>query len=495
MTTPTVRIVLTPHARPQTAPRHEGSTWLVPLLSSVIATIILLAGTRRAWTHLQAALAFSLIAIPCFAYAGWRQTRRTQIPLFAVLAAAHTVFYGVGVFWTGILEQSETRTATAVLAMANLGVTGLFVGVQATSGIRRLHLPDVPADIHGWSLIRLIAACQILVPFLPVGAGGDFRQAIVIFLSFVPVVAFLILWDATLRGKATAVDKALVIVFLASSILAGLAQGWLGGCVGNLVVAAIAYVRVRRKLPILSAAALILVMLFLQGGKSAFRERYWYGDDSAGALAKASFWIEASAERLNARIGQHSNGDSLYDALQPLLTRSSVVEESATVYENTPSLVPYQHGATYRYLLITLIPRFLWPTKPSVNDANRFYQLAYGVTQQQDLDRVAIGAGLIPEAYMNFGWFGIPAVMCLAGAALGLFERVFLNRHAGVFASAVGLAYVLQLLALNGQAAAYFGGMIQIVGLTILIFLPALRFPKRTGQLRWRVLALRGGAQ
>jgi hypothetical protein len=185
----------------------------------------------------------------------------------------------------------------------------------------------------------------------------------------------------------------------------------------------------------------------------------------------------------------------LRDALQPLLTRSSEVKESATVYRNTPSAVPYQYGATYRYLLIALIPRFLWPDKPSVNDANRFYQLAYGVTQQQDLDHVAIGAGLIPEAYMNFGWAGIPAIMCLAGVILGLFERVFLSRQAGLFASAVGLAYVLQLLALNGQAAAYFGGMIQIVGLTILIFLPGLRFRKRTGKLRWRVRALPGGAQ
>ena len=83
--------------------------------------------------------------------------------------------------------------------------------------------------------------------------------------------------------------------------------------------------------------------------------------------------------------------------------------------------------------------------------------------------------------------------MFLAGVILGVFERVFLSRHAGVFASALGLAYVLQLLALNGQAAAYFGGMIQIVGLTILIFLPGLRFPKRTGHLRWRV-RLRPGA-
>jgi hypothetical protein len=265
--------------------------------------------------------------------------------------------------------------------------------------------------------------------------------------------------------------------------------------VGNLVLAGIAYIRVRRRLPILTVAALIVIMLFLQGGKAAFRERYWYGNDNAGALAKAAFWIDASVERLHSHIGQQSTGESLRDSLQPLLTRSSVVKESATVYENTPSLVPYQYGATYRYLLITLIPRFLWPGKPSVNDANRFYQLAYGVTRQQDLDHVAIGAGLIPEAYMNFGWAGIPAVMCLAGVILGIFERLFLSRQAGIFASAVGLAYVLQLLSLNGQAAAYFGGMIQIVGLTILIFLPGLRFPRRTGQLRWRVCVQQGVAQ
>jgi Na+/H+ antiporter NhaA len=78
--------------------------------------------------------------------------------------------------------------------------------------------------------------------------------------------------------------------------------------------------------------------------------------------------------------------------------------------------------------------------------------------------------------------------MCLAGVILGVFERIFLGQHAGTFASAVGLAYVLQLLSLNGQAAAYFGGMIQIIGLTMVIFLPGLRFQVRSSpaRLQWR---------
>jgi hypothetical protein len=278
-----------------------------------------------------------------------------------------------------------------------------------------------------------------------------------------------------------------VTVFLAASVFAGLATGWLGGCVGTLVLASIAFVRVRHRLPMIPLAAIVVTMLFLQAGKSAFRERYWYGADRAGAVEKAQFWIAKSFQELTGFSGQAGGKGFHESVVMPLLTRSSLVMESATVYENTPSIVPYQFGATYRYLLITLIPRFLWPSKPSVNESNRSYQLSYGVTQAQDLDHVAIGAGLIPEAFMNFGWIGIPVVLCLAGIVLGVFERIFLGQHAGAFATAVGLAYVLQLLALNGQAAAYFGGMIQIVGLTILIFLPGLCFKRRSARIEWRV--------
>lgn len=462
--------------------------WLTPFLISSAATVLLLSTSRHAGTQLQAAMAFALIAIPCFAYAEWRQTRRTQIPLFAVLAAAHALFYCLSLFWTGVLDEAPEKTATAILAMALLGVCGLFVGMRIDV-VRRVGLPDVPKDRREWGLIRAIAACEVLVPLLPVGSGGEFRQELTILLNFVPLVAFLLLWDATLRGKGTALDKVLIVGFLTANVTGGLASGWLGSCVGTFVLASIAFVRVRRRIPVIPLTGIVLAMLFLQGGKSAFRERYWYGSGDAGAIEKAEFWIEKSTERLTALTGQpgvETFGESFGT---PLLTRSSLVSEAATIYEQTPAIVPYQNGATYGYLLITLLPRFLWSCKPSVNDSNRFYQISYGVTQQDDLDHVAIGAGLIPEAYMNFGWAGIPLAMCLAGVVLGIFERIFLGRHSGAFASAVGLAYVLQLLALNGQAAAYFGGMIQILGLTILIFLPGLRFQKRPFPVRlhWRL--------
>jgi hypothetical protein len=55
-------------------------------------------------------------------------------------------------------------------------------------------------------------------------------------------------------------------------------------------------------------------------------------------------------------------------------------------------------------MFITLIPRFIWPDKPSVNDANQYYQVAYGLTTEENLDGVSIAVGVMTEGFINFGW-------------------------------------------------------------------------------------------
>src|ERR1017187_10322919 len=175
-------------------PQHGVmGTWVIPLASSSVVTLLLLATSRSSITHLQGAIAFALIAIPCFAWADWQRTRRTQIPLFAVLAGAHTVFYCVSVVSTELLDRSAEATSTAVLGMALLGVCSLFMGMRTGASsalVRRATLPDVPSDTGKWWFIRAIAGSQILVPFVPVGSGGEFRQVIAILVFFVPLVAF-----------------------------------------------------------------------------------------------------------------------------------------------------------------------------------------------------------------------------------------------------------------------------------------------------------------
>ena len=268
-----------------------------------------------------------------------------------------------------------------------------------------------------------------------------------------------------LRGKGTGVDRALVVIFLASSIFAGLVTGWLGGCVGTLVLASIGFVRVRRRVPAIPVASIVLAMVFLQGGKSAFRERFWYQNEQAGAFKKARYWIEMSVERsvvqglgrgcrgacIDAVVAGKGVGDGLRE--YAVAGALSIWLELRVPVDHADPTIPVAGqtvGESTQPLLSGCLRR----------DAGRR-------SRPRRHRRRADSGGLY-----EFRLGGNSAGHGAAGIVLGIFERVLLGRNAGTFASAVGLANVLQLLALNGQAAAYLGGMVQIVGLTIMIFLP-----------------------
>jgi hypothetical protein len=95
----------------------------------------------------------------------------------------------------------------------------------------------------------------------------------------------------------------------------------------------------------------------------------------------------------------------------PGFERMYLLSQVAHVLDVTPADVPFQGGQTYAFVAVTLVPRFLWPDKPSVNDANRFYQRAYGLTAERQLAGVSIAVGVLGEAFINFGWPGVIVMM------------------------------------------------------------------------------------
>ena len=148
------------------------------------------------------------------------------------------------------------------------------------------------------------------------------------------------------------------------------------------------------------------------------------------------------------------------------------------VMQMTPTQVPYQNGRLYKYLVITLIPRAIWPDKPSFSEANQFYQVAYGITDRRDLGKVSMSVGTLTESYINFGWFGPPLVMLIIGLLLNLIRRYFLDAEQGEFLRCLGIVLLPNLLIVESQAAQYLAGIIQAVLLTIVIFMPALHLAR-----------------
>jgi len=157
------------------------------------------------------------------------------------------------------------------------------------------------------------------------------------------------------------------------------------------------------------------------------------------------------------------------------MERASLLGQVAHVLELTPSQVPFQEGQTYSYLAIKLIPRFLWPEKPSVSQANRFYQVAYGLTDERNLDKTSIAVGSMAEGYVNFGWLGVIAVMLGIGAILRIYEVMCSTSQSNTLLLAIGISLLPPFLAIESQLAQYIAGMLQNVFLTFLIFLPVTR--------------------
>ena len=243
----------------------------------------------------------------------------------------------------------------------------------------------------------------------------------------------------------------------------------------------IGYFDVRRRLPKAVIVGLVIVILFLQPGKNEFRRRYWHGiGNTVGTTSeRATFWLSASFRAWSDALERPEKRSKLFGET---VTRASLFEPTAMVMQMTPSQVPYQNGRLYRYLAVSLIPRAVWPDKPSFSEANQFYQVAYGITDRRDLSKVSMAVGILAESYINFGWFGPPFVMLLIGLLLNLIRRYFLDAEQGEFLRCLGIALLPNLMIVESQAAQYLAGIIQAVLLTVVIFMPAVHLANRTAR-------------
>jgi hypothetical protein len=436
----------------------------------------------------QAVAALLLCWIPWAAYRNWLRGDRNNIPMFALLAAMFWLAYAVPFFWAkhvinGIFGSRvlPESTITDSLYLAVLGVVCLWLGMRVAGCFH--WLPGLRADVSDSSNRRNYLRATFVVgtlvkAFVPITAFGEGgRQVVSNFENIVPVVGFAILVRYYLRGRIMQFDKFLIYTYGLIALVVGISSGWLGSFVGTGVVCAVVYVYERRKFPMKAALVVLPIILFFQPAKATFRERYWKEESSDSRIERAGFWVENSWALWNKAL-MNPDGEQIGEQIKELsnatLSRFSLLQQSANVIELTPSRVPYQYGSLYSYIAVTFVPRLFWPDKPSVNDANRWYQVTYGMTDLQHLSTVSIAGGTVAESYINFGWLGPLLIIVPLGFLLGSFERIFLHADSGLLFSCIGAVLVPQLLAIESQMAQYVAGLTQQVSLVLLILVPTL---------------------
>jgi O-antigen polysaccharide polymerase Wzy len=442
----------------------------------------------------QEALAFFLCWMPWTSYRRWLHGKRDSIPLFALLSSMFWLAYAVPLFWaqhvvTGVFGRRVLTEAfiTQAMLLGVMGVVCLWLGIK----VARISqwFPKVSRDVSSnpskLTYLRVVFVFGTLVKvFVPINALGDGgRQILANFENIVPVVSFAVFVRHYLRGTLRTSDKILVFGYASVATIVGISSGWLGSAVNLGLVFIVIYVYEKRRFPLAAVLAVIPLILFFQPAKSMFRERYWARESTDTSTERVSYWVENSWRLWNDAISSHDN-EQLRELSNSTLSRFDLLRQTAQVIEFTPSRVPYQYGSLYSYMAVTFIPRYFWPDKPSVNDANRWYQVRYGLTDPENLSVVSIAVGTVAESYINFGWFGPVLVIFPLGIFLGSFERIFLHSDSGVFFSCLGAVLLPQLLTIEAQMAQYVAGLVQQIGLVLLVLVPTLELRVQAKQFR-----------
>jgi hypothetical protein len=209
---------------------------------------------------------------------------------------------------------------------------------------------------------------------------------------------------------------------------------------------------------------ILVVFMLLNSVKGSYRQIAWYGHDAGGTSLSHSlglWWSLAvgSATQTNLEQGQASS-----DAGETFLARFDSLHKFAWVLTKTPTDVPYYEGATYSYLLYGWVPRFVWPDKPVASTGAAYrMDLDYQLVTADNIGKVNIGIGFLPESFANFGVAGLLFVMALQGACFAFLNH-FLNGPHSQGGRAIYLAVMVFFLnGIGSSTVTLFGALLQIV--------------------------------
>ncbi len=240
----------------------------------------------------------------------------------------------------------------------------------------------------------------------------------------------------------------------------------------TLLIVLVGYFSTARRLPWVVCLVALPLFAVLHSGKHKMRELYWGEQGHDVSISEVpGFYQEWITYGLESGIKIAGKEDS--SGHSSLFDRASLFQIVCYTMDTVPDRTPYFHGATYSYVLPQIIPRFLWPNKPSPNDSVKLLSVRLGVLTEEQAETTSIGYGLIAESYANFGFYG-SAVLALL---LGLVARHIARRTAACSTFSIGGIFRILCLAwcLNAETtlAVWLSSLYQAC---IAIFVPLLLY-------------------
>lgn len=412
-------------------------------------------------------------ALALLAFLRYRAVRPDHFPAIEVMLGLHYFQYGLPItvppHELGVWRVVPSSASTDVAALLALGCALTLVGGFAF--VLRLvrpiaALPVVP-NLRREDLAR---AAPLYIPLagawllsynlarsdLHAGAGTAFA----IFSTVLSAVPMAVIATAVLVFSPTFGARVRFLLMCLVCLVSMAVSGMLTHAATPLAAAALVWVRLRGRIPLVLVAVVAAVLLVLQPVKSHYRGIRW-GNESRVGVVQA--WGEAFADA--ASLGRLTRGG------EEARSRFSELDVLAYTIELVPGAVPHSHGRAYEITLFSAIPRVLWPDKPNMSMAGTdAFTIPLGLQTRELAELSATGLSIPPHGYLEHGVVGSLGWMGLVGLAFGLIVRVF---GRGIAAElAVPTVGVSMAFATGGGFVSFFGSIWQsLFGTLMLLWL------------------------
>jgi hypothetical protein len=411
----------------------------------------------------------------------WLERNDRAYPLLEVLQLTMVPFYAVP-----LLTEHDAVIAypEAILIQASWQVLGFQIACslggmmadRSTGGTpgrvwwNEELIPEQNLRFTSYTLM-LTTAWLVLSSFsrlIPAELMGTLRA---IFFGIGIISGFIQarLWGSGLLNQS---QKTLLVVNITLQILLSNLSLMLITSLITLLLVLVGYFSTARRIPWLTCLVALPLFALLHSGKHKMREIYW-GDQGheVGISDVPSFYQQWFSFGLAG--GIKIAGKEEDSGHSSLLDRASLFQLVCFTIDTVPDRTPYLNGTTYAYVLPQIIPRFMWPGKPSPNDSVKMLSVKMGMLSEEQAETTSIGYGLIAEAYANFGLIGNVVLALL----LGLTARTISRRTADCSTFSLGGVFRILCLAwcLNAETtlAVWLSSLYQAsiaVGLPLLLY-------------------------
>lgn len=380
---------------------------------------------------------------------------------------APVVFSGV-TFEHTLVGPDLTRTLLVLVCALGLFQVAFYHFHRSLA----FRLPDFDLDARiapAWLLgfLALSALGPILLPPFPAALA---KVGHLLFQVNASVATYLLaaLWQRRLLSPG---QVGAFHVVLGLHLMLALASGWLSFAVFPVYAYFLATVQMRKTIPWGPLLVVGVVLLAFNATKNEFRRIHWgaqMGGDPVQSFAdgygRAADWLQLTVEE---------DLDIVEAQRQTLLDRLNNLSFLAHVMAWTPEQRPHLGWQTYQTVPAMFIPRLLWPEKPSSMLVANDIALRYGALAPTQIGRVALDLGLLPEAYIAFGWWGPLAVSLLLGVGCAALTRLAGDPDHGFFWSAPFLGLICAGgLMITWSMQGFLGGLWQAVAVMLLLYLP-----------------------